>query len=445
MHAARASRARTHRPSPARGITAGGTPHGARTLALLRRPARPTSRTRRSRRSSSAGPATSSGTSRTAATCCATTATWPPTGTRCPTSSPTRRRSRSCTRWASAACRALFLSGGEPMMRKNFWEILELARSYGIRVTVSTNCTLIDRDAAKRLKANGIDWIATSLYGPAEFHDAMVRRPRHPRPRHRGHQDPARGGRRRRDQDRDQPGHLAVHLRPHRRGQGARRRPHLLLRPHHRRPQRGRGRRPHHRRAVARARRLHRRGHPAPSESKHRVGHRRDAELHPLRRREVRRARHRRQQRPRAPQDHQRLPGGQGPHEHQLRGRHHALPVRPGLDDRQRPRDDAAARPSASSTSSTSRSPRASALPRPASTRASAAAAAPRPGSAPATRWPRTSPACCTPSSTAATSSRTSRRRPSSRARRRARCRGPARRPRFDEIADRYRGLIRCA
>lgn len=69
---------------------------------------------------------------------------------------------------------ALFLSGGEPMMRKNFWEILELARSYGIRVTVSTNLTMLDREAAKRLKANGIDWIATSLYGPADFHDAMV-------------------------------------------------------------------------------------------------------------------------------------------------------------------------------------------------------------------------------------------------------------------------------
>ena len=69
---------------------------------------------------------------------------------------------------------SLFLSGGEPMMRNNFWEILELARSYGIRVTVSTNCMLIDRDAANRLKTNGIAWIATSLYGPAEFHDQMV-------------------------------------------------------------------------------------------------------------------------------------------------------------------------------------------------------------------------------------------------------------------------------
>jgi radical SAM protein with 4Fe4S-binding SPASM domain len=69
---------------------------------------------------------------------------------------------------------ALFLSGGEPMVRRNFWEILESARGYGIRVTVSTNCTMMDREAARRLKANGIDWIATSLYGPDEFHDTMV-------------------------------------------------------------------------------------------------------------------------------------------------------------------------------------------------------------------------------------------------------------------------------
>ena len=69
---------------------------------------------------------------------------------------------------------ALFLSGGEPMMRSNFWEILEKARGCGIRVTVSTNCTLITRESAKRLKSDGVDWIATSLYGPDEFHDAMV-------------------------------------------------------------------------------------------------------------------------------------------------------------------------------------------------------------------------------------------------------------------------------
>lgn len=71
----------------------------------------------------------------------------------------------------------LFLTGGEPMMRPNFWEILETARSYGTRVTISTNATFIDRDVAKRLKANGVDWIATSLYGDDDFHDAMVKVP----------------------------------------------------------------------------------------------------------------------------------------------------------------------------------------------------------------------------------------------------------------------------
>ena len=69
---------------------------------------------------------------------------------------------------------ALFLSGGEPMMRKNFWEILETARANDIHVTISTNATMIDRDVAKRLKANGIDWIATSVYGPEKFHDDLV-------------------------------------------------------------------------------------------------------------------------------------------------------------------------------------------------------------------------------------------------------------------------------
>lgn len=68
----------------------------------------------------------------------------------------------------------VFLSGGEPMMRPNFWDILETAHGYGMHIVVSTNCTFITREKAKRLKANGVDWVATSLYGPPEFHDAMV-------------------------------------------------------------------------------------------------------------------------------------------------------------------------------------------------------------------------------------------------------------------------------
>jgi MoaA/NifB/PqqE/SkfB family radical SAM enzyme len=77
-------------------------------------------------------------------------------------------------RMGEAGVPLLFLTGGEPFMRKNFWEILAEAKAHDIRVTISTNATFIDRETAKRLKKYGVDYIATSLYGPAEFHDAMV-------------------------------------------------------------------------------------------------------------------------------------------------------------------------------------------------------------------------------------------------------------------------------
>jgi len=77
-------------------------------------------------------------------------------------------------RMGEAGVPVVFLSGGEPMMRPNFWEILAEVNAQGVRPTISTNCTLIDEAAAKRLASYGVRWIATSMYGPAEFHDAMV-------------------------------------------------------------------------------------------------------------------------------------------------------------------------------------------------------------------------------------------------------------------------------
>jgi len=77
-------------------------------------------------------------------------------------------------RMGEAGVPVVFLSGGEPMMRPNFWEILAEVNAQGVRPTISTNCTLIDEAAAQRLAAYGVRWIATSMYGPAEFHDAMV-------------------------------------------------------------------------------------------------------------------------------------------------------------------------------------------------------------------------------------------------------------------------------
>lgn len=71
----------------------------------------------------------------------------------------------------------LFITGGEPMLRPDFWEILGAAREAGIRTTISTNATLIDDGAARRLKEHGVDFAAISVYGPEDFHDAMVKVP----------------------------------------------------------------------------------------------------------------------------------------------------------------------------------------------------------------------------------------------------------------------------
>ncbi|MHB1341848.1 MAG: radical SAM protein [Coriobacteriia bacterium] len=77
-------------------------------------------------------------------------------------------------RFGEAGVPVVFLSGGEPMMRPNFWEILAEVNAQGVRPTISTNCTLINEESAKRLAEYGVRWIATSMYGPADFHDAMV-------------------------------------------------------------------------------------------------------------------------------------------------------------------------------------------------------------------------------------------------------------------------------
>ncbi|MBS7623232.1 radical SAM protein [Candidatus Bathyarchaeota archaeon] len=75
----------------------------------------------------------------------------------------------------AAACRTplLMLSGGEPLLRQDFWEILEYARSRGLRVAVSSNGILVTEDVAERLKSNQVGYVGISLDGAfASTHDA---------------------------------------------------------------------------------------------------------------------------------------------------------------------------------------------------------------------------------------------------------------------------------
>ena len=53
-------------------------------------------------------------------------------------------------RMGEAEIPVVFLSGGEPMMRPNFWEILAEVNKQGVRPTISTNCTFITPDGFPR-------------------------------------------------------------------------------------------------------------------------------------------------------------------------------------------------------------------------------------------------------------------------------------------------------
>lgn len=68
----------------------------------------------------------------------------------------------------------LVLSGGEPLWRRDVFEIARHAVSQGIRVALATNGTLVDEAMAQRIKESGIVRVSISLDGAdAATHDAF--------------------------------------------------------------------------------------------------------------------------------------------------------------------------------------------------------------------------------------------------------------------------------
>ena len=65
----------------------------------------------------------------------------------------------------------LLFSGGEPLIRKDFFELASYAGERGIRPTLSTNGTLIDRETARRIKEIGVGYVGISLDGLSDVND----------------------------------------------------------------------------------------------------------------------------------------------------------------------------------------------------------------------------------------------------------------------------------
>lgn len=66
---------------------------------------------------------------------------------------------------------ALLFSGGEPLTRKDLFELVAFATERGLRPTLSTNGVLITEEMARRIKEAGFTYVGISLDGIGEVND----------------------------------------------------------------------------------------------------------------------------------------------------------------------------------------------------------------------------------------------------------------------------------
>lgn len=70
----------------------------------------------------------------------------------------------------------LILSGGEPLMRPDIYDISHRAKAMGFYVGLSTNGTLINEDNIEKIAEVGYDYVGISIDGIKETHDKFRRR-----------------------------------------------------------------------------------------------------------------------------------------------------------------------------------------------------------------------------------------------------------------------------
>jgi len=79
---------------------------------------------------------------------------------------------------ADAGTFFLTFSGGEVLMRRDFFELLEYARRLMFNVRIKTNAVMIGPDEARRMLELGVDQVQVSIYSQRpEVHDAITKLP----------------------------------------------------------------------------------------------------------------------------------------------------------------------------------------------------------------------------------------------------------------------------
>lgn len=67
----------------------------------------------------------------------------------------------------------LCITGGEPLLRKDFFDILSYAHALGYRWGMTSNATLIDKETAHKLAQCGMSTISVSIDGLPDTHDSL--------------------------------------------------------------------------------------------------------------------------------------------------------------------------------------------------------------------------------------------------------------------------------
>jgi Fe-coproporphyrin III synthase len=65
----------------------------------------------------------------------------------------------------------LLISGGEPLLRKDLFDLINYTHKQNMRCTISTNGTLIDKETAKAIKVNNVSYVGISIDGIGSRHD----------------------------------------------------------------------------------------------------------------------------------------------------------------------------------------------------------------------------------------------------------------------------------
>ena len=82
------------------------------------------------------------------------------------------------TQLADSGAFFLSISGGEPLLRRDCFEILEYARKLRFNVKLKTNAVMIGAKEAVRIKQLGIEQVQISVYSDRpEIHDAITKHP----------------------------------------------------------------------------------------------------------------------------------------------------------------------------------------------------------------------------------------------------------------------------